>query len=153
MLFKDLKNGYPIFIFDREKVTFTQAKVVDVTAPHFDNHYGNPTEMVVDVTIEGFSKPYTFKENTNTGYLNNLVISTERDNALREVEALQSQAEQAWNKRDYYKETAEKCSQIRAEFSPAFKEKKETEERFTKLEGSVGELKNMIKDLVKELKG
>lgn len=153
MLFKDLKSGYPIYIFDRDKVTFTQTKVLSVNPPHFDNHYGNPTEMVVDVTIEGMPKPYTFKENTDTGYLNNLVITTERDKALLEVENLQAQSEQAWNKRDTYKEIADKCAQIRAEFSPSFKEKKETEERFSKLEGSVSELKDMIKGLVKELKG
>ena len=153
MLFKDLKSGYPIYIFDRDKVTFTQTRVLSVNPPHFDNHYGNPTEMVVDVTIEGMPKPYTFKENTDTGYLNNLVITTERDKALLEVENLQAQSEQAWNKRDTYKEIADKCAQIRAEFSPAFKEKKETEERFSKLEGSVSELKDMIKGLVKELKG
>lgn len=153
MLFKDLKSGYPIYIFDRDKVTFTQTKVLSVNPPHFDNHYGNPTEMAVDVTIEGMPKPYTFKENTDTGYSDNLVITTERDKALLEVENLQAQSEQAWNKRDTYKEIADKCAQIRAEFSPAFKEKKETEERFSKLEGSVSELKDMIKGLVKELKG
>ena len=153
MLFKDLKNGYPIYIFDRDKITFTQTKVLGVNLPHFDNHYGNPTEMVVDVTIDGMSKPYTFKENTDTGYVGSLVITTERDKALLEVENLQTQSEQAWNKRDTYKDIAEKCAQIRAEFSPAFKEKKETEERFSKLEGSVSELKDMIKGLVKELKG
>ena len=153
MLFKDLKSGYPIYIFDRDKVTFTQTRVLSVNPPHFDNHYGNPTEMVVDVTIEGMPKPYTFKENTDTGYLNNLVITTERDKALLEVENLQAQSEQAWNKRDTYKEIADKCAQIRAEFSPAFKEKKENEERFSKLEGSVSELTDMIKGLVKELKG
>lgn len=153
MLFKDLKSGYPIYIFDRDKITFTQTKVLGVNLPHFDSHYGNPTEMVVDVTIDGMSKPYTFKENTDTGYVGSLVITTERDKALLEVENLQTQSEQAWNKRDTYKDIAEKCAQIRAEFSPAFKEKKETEERFSKLEGSVSELKDMIKGLVKELKG
>ena len=152
MLFKDLKSGYPIYIFDRDKVTFTQTKVLSVNPPHFDNHYGNPTEMVVDVTIEGMPKPYTFKENTDTGYLNNLVITTERDKALLEVENLQAQSEQAWNKRDTYKEIADKCAQIRAEFSPAFREKRENEERFSKIEGSVSELKDMIQSLVNELK-
>lgn len=153
MLFRDLKSGYPIYIFDKEKVTFTNAKVVDVTPPHFDSHYGNPTEMVVDVSIEGLQKPYTFKENTDIGYIGALVISTEKGKALREVETLQAQSEQAWDKRDTYKQTAERCAQIRADYSPEFKEKKETEERFSKLENSVGELKDMIKGLVKELKG
>lgn len=153
MLFRDLKSGYPIYIFDREKVSFTQAKVIDVSVPHFDSHYGNPTEMVVDVTIEGFPKPYTFKENTDIGYMNNLAISTDRDKALREVESLKTQSEQALSKKEMYETNIEKCSSILSEFSPLFKEKKENEERFTKLEGSVSELKDMIKGLVKELKG
>ena len=152
MLFKDLKSGYPIYIFDRDKIEFTQAKVLNVNIPHFDSHYGNPTEMVVDVTIDGMPKPYTFKENTDAGYIGNLVITTERDKALLEVEALQTQSEQAWSKRDTYKAIAEKCAQIRAEFSPAFKEKKENEERLFKIESSVSELKDIIAGLVKELK-
>ena len=153
MLFKDLKSGYPLYIFDREKVSFTQVKVLEVTPPHFDRNFGNPTDMFVDVTIEGMPKPYTFKDNTDIGYVNNLVITTDRDKALFEVETLQAQSEQAWNKRDFYKQTADKCAQIRAEHSPAFKEKRENEERFSKLEGSVTELKDMLKGLVKELKG
>lgn len=153
MLFKDLKSGYPVYIFDRDKVTFTQAKALDVTPPHFDSHFGNPTEMVVDVTVEGFSKPYTFKDGTDTGYVNNIVISTDRDKVLREVEALKTQSEQALLKEGTYKSNIDKCSKILSEFSPAFKEKKENEERFSKLEGSVSELKDMIKGLVKELKG
>lgn len=152
MLFKDLKAGYTLFIFDREKVSFTPAKVLEVTPPHFDSHFGGTTEMVVDVTIEGFPKSYTFKESTNVGYLTNLVISTEREIALREVEALRTQSEKAWENRESYKETAEKCSHILSEFNPLFKERKETEERFTRLESSVGELKDMIQSLSKDLK-
>lgn len=153
MLFKDLKNGYSLYIFDRDKVTFTQVKVLEITPPHFDSHFGNPTEMVVDVTVEGFPRPYTFKDNTDTGYVNNLVISTDREKGLREVEALKAQSEQALSKKDTYEANIDKCSKILSEFSPAFKEKRENEERFSKLEGSVSELKDMIKGLVKELKG
>ena len=153
MLFKDLKSGYSLYIFDRDKVSFTQVKVLDVTPPHFDNRFGNPTEMVVDVTIEGFSRPYTFKDNTDIGYVNNLVISTDREKSLREVEALRAQSEQALSKKDTYETNITMCNKILSEFSPAFKEKRENEERFSKLEGSVTELKDMIKGLVKELKG
>lgn len=155
MLFKDLKNGYPIFIFDRTEVKVTQGKVANVGIPHIDSHYGNPTEMVVDVTVEndGQVKTYTFKDGTDTGYVNNLVISTGRDVILREVEALKTQSEQELAKRETYEANVQKCSTILSEFNPVFKEKKENEERFTKLEGSVGELKEMIKSLVKELKG
>lgn len=155
MLFKDLKNGYPIYIFDRSEVKVSQGKVANVGIPHIDSHYGNPTEMVVDVTIEseGQVKTYTFKDGTDTGYVNNFVISTGREVILHEVEALKSQSEQELAKRPTYEENLKKCSVILSEFNPAFREKKENEERFSKLESSVGELKDMIKGLVKELKG
>lgn len=156
MLFKDLKKGYPIYIFDRLNVSVEQGKVVaDVGVPHVDSHYGNPMEMVVDVTVDtnGTTKTYSFKDGTDAGYVNNLVISTGRDAILREVEALKAQSEQELSKRETYESNVEKCTKILSEFNPIFKEKRETEERFTKVENSIGELKDMIKGLVKELKG
>lgn len=155
MLFKDLKNGYPIYIFDRSEVKVSQGKVANVGVPHLDSHYGNPTEMVVDVTVDydGQVKTYTFKDGTDTGYVSNLVISVGRDAILHEVEALKTQSEQELAKQGMYEENLKKCSTILSEFNPAFKEKKENEERFSKLETSVGELKDMLRGLVKELKG
>lgn len=155
MLFKDLKNGYPIYVFDRSVVKVTQGKVANVGIPHLDSHYGNPTEMVVDITvdIDGQVKTYAFKDTTDTGYAGNLVISTVRDVIIHEVEALKTQSEQELSKRTMHEENAKKCTEILAEFNPVFKERKENEERFSKLENSVGELKDMIKGLVKELKG
>lgn len=152
MLFKDLKAGYSVYVFDRSKVAFSQAKVLSVSPPHFDNHYGDPMEMVVDVTLEGFQIPYTFKQNTDTGYFDNLVLSLDVNTALKEVAALRVQSEQALAQKDTYEANIEKCSQILAEFSPEFKAKRDNEKRFTQLEASVGELKDIIKGLVKELK-
>ena len=42
---------------------------------------------------------------------------------------------------------------ILTEWNPQFKEKKETEERFAKLETSMTDLKSMLSGLIKELKG
>lgn len=155
MLFKDLKNGYPLYVFDRSNVKVIQGKVISVGIPHIDAHYGNPTEMVVDINvdIEGQSKSYAFKDGTDTGYTGDLVISTGRDAIIREVEAMKAQSEQVLSQVDTHKSNIEKCTAILAEFNPVYKERKETEERFSRLEDSVGELKDIIKGLVKELKG
>lgn len=155
MLFKDLKPGYPIFLFSRTNVEVRQGKIVNVTPPHLDTHYGNPTEMVVDITIEdnGQTFTYAFKDSTEVGYTKDLVVSPGRDVILREVEVMKTQSEQALAQVDNHKAIVEKCSQILSEFNPALKERKETEERFSKLEGSVGELKSMMQSLINELKG
>lgn len=152
MLFKDLKNGCPVFIFDRDKIEFKEANVLNISTPYFDSHFGNPTEMVVDIAIDGFQVPYTFKDGTDIGYVNNLVISPDREKVLKEVEVLKLQSEQALSRMDTHKSNIDKCSNILSEYSQSFKEKKETEERFRKLESSVGELKDMIKGLANQLK-
>ena len=155
MLFKDIKEGYPVFIFDRSSVKAVQGKVVNKGFPHMDSHYGSPTDMVVDVTIEseGNTTTYTFKDSTEVGYSGNLVIATDRSSVLHEAEAMKAQAEQALTQVETHKANIQKCEAILAEFNPTFKEKRETEERFCKLEDSIGDLKTMISGLIKELKG
>lgn len=164
MLFKDLKNGYPVYIFNHETVEVTQGKVLGVAGPHFDNHYGSSTDMVVDVTVEhgGATKSYTFKDGTEIGYAGQFVIATGREGILREVEAMKSQSEQALSKVDAHKTIIDKCSTILEELNPAFKEKQENNARFSKIEqdlqsfgSDMRELKELIRGLsnTKERKG
>lgn len=155
MLFKELKSGYPIFVFDKVAVKVTQGKVVsDVGIPHIDTHFGNPTEMVVDVNVdvEGKTTSYTMRADSSVGYAKNSVISSDRDPIIREIEMMKSQAEQAVSQVEHQKDVITKCSDILAEFNPAFKEKLDITKRFETLESSVGKLSKMVESLVKELK-
>ena len=64
MLFKDIKQGYPLYIFDRNTVTIKTATVSSVSFPHISNQ---PTAgMVVDVTvtIDGNSQQYEIKDSS-----------------------------------------------------------------------------------------
>lgn len=111
--------------------------------------------MVVDVTIEdgGFTRTYTMPDNISVTYANNLVLSTDMEGVLREVEILKNQRTEELSKVDEYKKDVDDCEKILAEWNPVFREKRETEERFTKLETSMSDLKNMMAGLIKELKG
>lgn len=153
MLFKDLKANYPIFIFDRNNVSVEEGKVINVGMSHYDMHYGSTGGMVIDITIKTgeTTKTYTFKDSTEIGYADNLTISPNRDAILREVEAVKEQSEQALKQVSINQENVKKCTNILSEFNPAFKEKKETEERFNKLETSVGDIKNMILNIMNKL--
>ena len=153
MLFKDLKNNYPVFIFDRNDVSVKEGKVVNIGIPHYDLHYNTSAGMVTDVTIkvDDVTKTYTFKDASEVGYADNLVISPNRDSILREVEIIKDQSEQALKMVETHKANVEKCDKILSEFNPAFKEKQENEERFFKLESSVGEIKNMIFNFMNKL--
>ena len=85
MLFKDLNPNYPIFIFDKAEVSVKEGKVVNKGLPHFDILHNTTSQMVTDITIKvgDNTKTYTFKDNTEIGYAENLVISPNREVILR----------------------------------------------------------------------
>lgn len=151
MNFKDLKTNYPIYIFDKQNVNIQNAKVINVSLPHLDTHYNNPSDLYIDIVIEldGMNKSFTFKENTETGYTNNLVISTNKDVILKEIEALKAQSEEGLNLVETYKSNIIKCEQLLSDFNPVYKEKQETDKRFNQLEQSICDMKKMLENILK----
>ena len=163
MMFKDIKQNYPVYIFDKQTVEYIQGKVTSVSLPRFQREQnGLPlsasnmnTSMVVDVTIDagGRSATYTIPENLGITYAGNLVLSTESNGILREIEAMHRAAEQALSEIDRKKEIKDKTAKLLVELNPVYKEKKETEERFNQIESSVSEMKNMLSSFIREFKG
>lgn len=159
MLFKDLKTGYQVYLLHKgANLKVGVGKVVAVSPSRFPQTQGNfqTMQMVVDVTIEedGSSKTYTTPDSLSVTYAGNeLVIATEREGILKEVESIKSLNEDELAKTDVRRTTVSECEKILAEWNPQFKEKRETEERFTKIETSMSDLKGMLSDLIKELKG
>jgi len=111
MYFKDLKPGYSVYVFDKQEVEVKQKKVISVSLPHFDNAcYKVGTNMVVDVTVEhnGHTSTYTLKEDSDTGYTDSLVISTDKQNIVREVEMAKAQSEEMLNQVDEHTKRVDK---------------------------------------------
>ena len=151
MLFKDLKNGFPVYIYDRNSIEVSQGKVVNVSMPHIDKgNFNMQASMVVDITIENNGCPttYTFRDNTETGYTSSLVISTDKANIIREIEAAKEQSEEALSQVEQHKIRLQKYETILADYNPAVKEKKAIDERFGKIESSMDELKSMLSGLL-----
>lgn len=177
MLFKDIKQNFPIYIFDKNSVSLTKGKVTATTFPRPDNPHsnfgGNPNygtvvpalgqagapnnqRTVIDLTIEadGHSATYTVSENASVNYAGNLVIAVDQTSLVSEVEAVKNAAEQALapDRLEQLKQSLEKSTTLLAELNPAFKQQQEYDQRFNKLEGSVDELKDMMKNFIKEFK-
>lgn len=163
MLFKDLKTNYPIFILNKQEVSLVQGRVVSVSFPRMDiNQSINKTEMVVDVSIEvdGKTATYVIPESLSVTYANNLIISTDKQGLLNEVEAMKNNAEQVIASVDRQKEILEKSNALLSELSPIYKDKREADKRFSQIEDSVKEVRESISDirsmmqgLIKEFKG
>ena len=157
MLFKDLKIGYPVYIFHKDgEKRITQGKVTAISPSRLPQTPSLQTmQMVVDVTIDdgGSSRTYAIPDNTSVTYSNGLVLSTDREGVIREVEILRNQCADELAKIEEYRKSVSECEKILAEWNPVFREKRETEERFSKLETSMSDLKSMMSGLIKELRG
>lgn len=150
MIFKDIKQGYTIYLFDRNTIEVTEGKVTAAGASHLDK-MNSLFEMVVDITIDasGKTQTYTFKDSNEVGYAGQLMITPNRDAVIKEIQVLKSQAEDALSKVNKEKETVEKCTSLLSTFDPVYKEKKETDERFNKLEQSINDIKELLSKLNK----
>ena len=146
MLFKDMKPNYSVFILDKEEMTVVQGKVKTASFPRMDTSNGT-TKMVVDIEIEadGKSATYAIPENLSVTYAGNLVLSTDRDGLLHEIEARQTYAEQVLATVDKQKTIIERAKKLRAELNPAYREKQENEKRFGQIEGAISEMKDLMK--------
>lgn len=146
MLFRDIKPGCILYAFDRANVEFKELKVVNVVPPHYDPNFPGATisDMVVDITVEGEPKPYSFKERSENASIGNLVISASIEGALSEVEVLKIQSEQALSQHEKLESDIEKCKKILTDRSPKYKKEQETEQRFSTIESSIGEMKELM---------
>lgn len=159
MLFKDLKIGYQVYTLHKGVILKAGVgKIIAISPSRFPQTQGNlqAMQMVVDITIEedGQSRTYTMPDSLSVSYAGNeLVIATEREGILKEVESIKALNEDELSKIEARRQTVSECEKILTEWNPQFKEKRETEERFAKLETSMTDLKGMLSSLIKELKG
>lgn len=144
MLFKDVKQGYPLYIFDRNTVTIKTATVSSVSFPHISSQ---PTSgMVVDVTvnIDGNSQQYEIKDSSECAYVGTTMLSPNIGNILNEVRVFKSQSEEALKLIDKHKESIEKCASLLTEYDPVYKDKQANEQRLTKIESSIEKLTTLL---------
>lgn len=152
MLFKDVKQNYPVYVLDKQELTISQGKVQSVGFPRMDMIHSSTSSLVVDITIEVNNKTatYTIPENLSITYAGNIVLSTDKEGLTHEIEAMRNSAEQVINSVDKQKEILEKSTKLLSELNPAYKEKQEADMRFSSLESQIGEIKEMFANFVKQ---
>jgi hypothetical protein len=133
LLFKDIKQNYPVYILDTQEFSLIQGKATQVSFPRLEmNQKTGKTEMVVDVTIEANGKmaTYAIPESHSVTYAGHLVLSTEKSGLTSEVEA---------------QNIIDKAPSLLAELNLMYKEKQETEQRFGKIEKSISGMEELMK--------
>ncbi len=157
-MFKDLKQGYPVYILDKDKLLLTEGKVANVGFPRMDINATQPAMargMVVDVTIEAGENTatYAMPDDKDITFAGNLILTTRKDLLSPEVEAVKNNAEKVLASVDELKEKLKQADALLAELNPVFKEKAENEKRFSSIESAIGGLNNSILSIEQMLKG
>lgn len=160
MQFKDIKQGQPVFILDKSEMAINQGKVIN-NVYHVDsnnNSYGSvftqqSNTIYRDVTIEigGKSSVYVIPELLETTKAGNIVLSTSSEALIKEVNAICNDAKEKLANRDYYQMVVDKTPELLVTLNPALKKEQETETRLKAVEGSVQEVKDLVKTLVEKL--
>lgn len=148
LAFKDIKQNYPVHIFDKNEFRYIQGKATAVSFPKLEiNPETNKPEMLVSVTIEaeGKTATYAIPENLSVSYANGLVFATDKSLLLAEAKAVNANAEQILASVPKAQKIIDDSPAVFAELDSSFKEKQETEQRFGKLEKSISSMEELMK--------
>lgn len=147
MLFKDIKQNYPVHILDKEKLSLSDGKAITVGFPRYDL---TAKTTVIDITLDvnGKTATYAIPENLSVTYAGNLVLSTDKDGLVREIEAMKTSAEQIISSVDHQKDIIAKSSTLLSDLNPQFKERQETEKRFANIESSVNKIEELVTNFI-----
>lgn len=153
MMFKDIKQNYQVYILDKNTIEYKEGKVNSVSFPRMMMTQSG-TQSVIDVTIEseGKTATYSIPEHLSITYAGNIILSTTKENIAKEVESIKNSAEQILESIDRQKEIIDKSTRLLTDLNPSFKEKKEVEDRFNRIETDVADMKNMLTNFIKEFK-
>lgn len=140
-------------MLNKQNMTILDSKVISVGFPHMDMNNKpqlGQSQMVVDVTIEseGKTATYTIPENLSVTYAGDIVLSTDKQGLLFEIEAMKNSAEKVLESVPRQREIIDKATTLLADLNPIYKEKKQNEERFNKMETSINKLEQTVTNFI-----
>ena len=149
-LFKDLKQGHTVHFFNRKTADYQQGIIA--SDPSLPRYQSTMPTMVVDVaiTVGQDTKTYSIPETLSTTYYGDTCISTDIADILREIDQLTNQADAALAAVPTWEKVKQQCSDLRDTLNPEVKEKKLLDQRMTKLEGNMSEMKDMFKQFMEK---
>ena len=105
------------------------------------------TTLIVDIdlNIQGKTVSYSIPENLDITYTNNvLVLATDPNKLVNDVNLLQQEAKDQLDKKEYYENIINKTPDLLAELNPQLKEKQETDRRLNLMESSMSTMQSDI---------
>lgn len=151
-MFKDLRTGSPVYILDRKEITVTQGTLINAPLSHFDPKFGT-NKMVVDLEIEaaGTKTSFVVEDSQSAAYFADKTIACSKEAIVRELETIKSTSESALKMMPYHQQAIPKCEALMRQYSAEYRERTETQERITNLEGKLDTLTSTIKSFMQSV--
>lgn len=149
VLFKDVKEGQTIYLFNRNNAEYMEGVVSTVpTAPHY---VPNQAVLMTDVSIrlEDSEKVYSIPENLSLTYAGDWCLATAQQDLLREIELLDAKAEKTINDVPRLEHIREKCKKLKLDLNPQLKAQMDNEKRFEKIEKNMEDISSMFKEFMR----
>lgn len=165
MQFKDIKQGYPVYMLNTEELKAYNGKVINISNPYFPPQPSfttsqqpfspTTTQRMLDITIEHEGRNQTFSVPENSQVVNapNMIISCEKEGVIREVEAIKSTKEERLKNREKDEKDVKTCEDILANWNPEFAAKKEQDKRLSAMEDKIGSMEGTMQEIMQILKG
>lgn len=147
-MFSALRQGSALYVLDTKgKPTLRKGMVQSVSAPKYQQFTMSP-EMTVDITVkfdDGETNEYKQMPSAlSVASMGNIIIAESRELMSQEVENILRNSKNIIDHVDYHKEVVAACEQMLVALNPSFAKEKETDERLSKLEGGLEDIKTML---------
>ena len=152
-MFSTLRQNSQIYILDKKGSPVLKKGVIESVSPQRSrtgSFYGQPMDMVVDITvnIEGSTEEFkNIPASLSIANDGNMVISESREAMSTEVDSILSISKQILESVDYHQEVIDKCEQILKDLNPQFAKDKLQEEKINNLEERIGGVENTLGDI------
>lgn len=165
VLFKGLNQGSVIYaLFKGDELQYKEGIIVSISAPRLDTQPANAFPIqtstfnnVIDVTYSLDGKNYTDTVNaesscfqtSNPGVVS--LITTDKDAILQELRASLKVSEDHLAKDEWHQNRVKQCQALIAKHDKAFAEKKEQDERISKIENNLTDITKVLDRILKKL--
>lgn len=152
-MFSTLRQNSPIYILDKKGSPVLKKGVIESVSSQRSrtgSFYGQPMDMVVDITVNVEGSTEEFKNipaSLSIANDGNMVISESREAMSTEVDSILSISKQILESVDYHKEVIDKCEQILKDLNPQFAKDKLQEEKINSLEERIGGVEDTLGDI------
>ena len=145
MMFKELKSGYPIYLFDRASLKYEQAKVMNAQPNYQPTTIGKLETNITVQTKDGKQNTYSVTDSEQAAYAGTLLVAATKEVVINEINILKSNSEEVLNKVEEHKHIVSECGKLLAELDTTFRDQQRTNERLDNLENKMDEIFKFVK--------